>query len=79
MVIFTATLATPRMVTIMWILKYSKDLIEYMQTYNQGYMSSCNNIQSFNFSTIYTTTCITHSKLNEILKYINNVDTNTLL
>jgi hypothetical protein len=36
----------------MWILKNSKDLLEYMQSRS---LSSCNNIKTFDFSTLYTT------------------------
>ena len=42
----------------MWILKNSKDLLEYMQSTS---LSSCNSIKTFDFSTLYTT--IPHSKL----------------
>ena len=67
----------------MWILKNSKDLLEYIQSRS---LSSCNNIKTFDFSTLYTT--IPHSKLKDklrelvqlcfIKKIIANVDTNTL-
>jgi len=50
MVIFTATLAIPGVVPIMWILKYSKDLTEYMQTYNQ-LMVTCPHAITFNHLT----------------------------
>jgi hypothetical protein len=42
----------------MWILKNSKDLLEYIQSRS---LSSCNSIKTFDFSTLYTT--IPHSKL----------------
>jgi len=42
----------------MWILKNSKDLLEYIQSRP---LSSCNSIKTFDFSTLYTT--IHHSKL----------------
>ena len=47
----------------MWILKNSKDLLEYIQ-----YMAlfSCNSIETFDFSTLYTT--IPHSKLKDKLR-----------
>jgi hypothetical protein len=41
----------------MWILKNSKDLLEYIQFRS---LSSCNSIKTFDFSTLYTT--IPHSK-----------------
>ena len=47
----------------MWILKNSKDLLEYIQS---RFLSSCNNINTFDFSTLYTT--IPHSKLNDKLR-----------
>jgi hypothetical protein len=47
----------------MWILKNSKDLLEYIQSRS---LSSCNSIKTFDFSTLYTT--IPHSKLNDKLK-----------
>ena len=47
----------------MWILKNSKDLLEYIQSKS---LSSCNSIKTFDFSTLYTT--IPHSKLKEKLK-----------
>ena len=40
----------------MWILKNSKDLLEYIQYWS---LSSCNSINTFDFSTLYTT--IPHS------------------
>ena len=43
----------------MWILKNSKDLLEYI-------LSSCNSIKKFDFSTLYTT--IPHSKLKGQIK-----------
>ena len=36
----------------MWILNNSKYLLEYIQSMS---ISSCNNIKTFDFSTIYTT------------------------
>jgi hypothetical protein len=36
----------------MWILKNSKDLLEYIQSKS---LSSCNNTKTFDFSTLYTT------------------------
>ena len=42
----------------MWILKNSKDLLEYIQSRP---LSSCNNIKTFDFSTFYAT--IPHTKL----------------
>ena len=42
----------------MWIMKTSKDLLEYIQSRS---LSSCNNIKTFDFSTLYT--IITNSKL----------------
>ena len=47
----------------MWILKKSKDLLEYIQS---NFLSSCNFIKTFEFSTLYTS--IPHSKLKEKLK-----------
>ena len=47
----------------MWILKNSKDLLEYIQSRS---LSSCNSIKTFNFSTLYTT--IPHSKLKNKLR-----------
>ena len=35
-----------------WILKNSKDLLEYMQS---RFLSSCNSIKTFDLSTLYTT------------------------
>ena len=46
----------------MWILKNSKDLLEYIQSMS---LSSCNSIKTFDFSTLYTT--IPHSKLKDTL------------
>jgi hypothetical protein len=43
-----------------WILKNSKDLLEYIQYWSH---SSCNSISTFDFSTLYTT--IPHSKLKD--------------
>jgi hypothetical protein len=66
----------------MWILKNSKDLLEYVQSRS---LSSCNIINTFDFSTLYTT--IPHSKLKDTLRelaqlcFIKNnghTDTNTL-
>jgi hypothetical protein len=47
----------------MWILKNSKDLLEYIQSRS---LSSCNSIRTFDFSTLYTT--IPHSKLKDKLR-----------
>jgi hypothetical protein len=47
----------------MWILKNSKDLLEYIQSRS---LSSCNSIKTFDFSTLYTT--IPHSKLKDKLR-----------
>jgi hypothetical protein len=44
----------------MWILKNSKDLLEYIQSRS---LSSCNSIKTFDFSTLYTT--IPHAKLKD--------------
>ena len=46
----------------MWILKNSKDLLNYIQSKS---LSSCKSIKTFDFSTLYTT--IPHSKLKEKL------------
>jgi hypothetical protein len=47
----------------MWILKKSKDLLEYIQSRS---LSSCNSIKTFVLSTLYAT--IPHSKLKETLR-----------
>jgi hypothetical protein len=47
----------------MWILKNSKDMLEYIQSRS---LSSCNIIKTFHFSTLYTT--IPHSMLNDRLR-----------
>jgi uncharacterized membrane protein (DUF485 family) len=47
----------------MWILKTSKDLLEYIQYRS---LSSCNSIKTFDFSTLYTS--IPHSKLKDRLR-----------
>jgi hypothetical protein len=47
----------------MWILKNSTDLFQYIQS---GSLSSCNNIKTFDFSTLYTT--IPHSKPKDKLR-----------
>jgi len=47
----------------MWILKNSKDLLEYIQSRT---LSSCNSIKTFDLSTLYTT--ILYPKLKDILK-----------
>ena len=49
----------------MWILKNSKDLLEYIQSRS---LSSCNSIKTFDFSTLYTT--IPHSKLKDKLRLL---------
>ena len=46
----------------MWILKNSKDLLDYIQSRSV----SCNIIKTFDFSTFYTT--IPHSKLKDRLR-----------
>ena len=46
-----------------WILKTSKDLLEYIQSRS---LSSCNSIKTFNFFTLYTSTY--HSNLKDRLK-----------
>jgi len=67
----------------MWILKNSKDLLEYIQSRP---LSSSNNIKAFDLSTLYTT--IPHSRLKDrlrelvqlcfIKKRMANIDTNIL-
>ena len=52
----------------MWILKNSKDLLEYIQSMS---LSSCNSIKTFDFSTLYTT--ITHSKLKDRLRELTQL------
>jgi hypothetical protein len=47
----------------MWILKNSKDMLEYMQSRS---LSFCNSIKTCDFSTLYTT--IPHSNLKDTLK-----------
>jgi hypothetical protein len=47
----------------MWILKNSKDLLEYIQSRS---LSSYNSIKTIDFSTLYTT--IPHSKLKDKLR-----------
>jgi hypothetical protein len=47
----------------MWILKNSKDLLEYIQSRS---LSSCNSIKTIDFSTLYT--AIPHSKLKDRLR-----------
>ena len=47
----------------MWILKNSKDLLEYIRSNNLSYFNS---IQTFDFSTLYTS--IPHAKLKDRLK-----------
>ena len=47
----------------MWILKTSKDLLEYIQSRS---LSSCNSINTSDFFTRYTS--ISHSKLKDRLK-----------
>ena len=46
-----------------WILKNSKDLLEYIQYRS---LSTCNSIKTVDFSTLYTT--IPHSKLKDKLR-----------
>ena len=66
----------------MWILKNSKDMLEYKQSRS---FSCCNSIKTFDFSTLYTT--IPQSNLNDklrelvqlcFIKRMANVDRNTL-
>ena len=47
----------------MWILKKSKDLLEYIYS---RFLSSCNSIKTFDFSTFYAT--IPYSKLKDKLR-----------
>ena len=47
----------------MWILKTSKDLLEYIQSRS---LSSCNSFNTFDFFTLYTS--ISHSKMKDRLK-----------
>jgi hypothetical protein len=47
----------------MWILKSSKDLLEYIESRS---LSSYNNIKTFDFSSVYAT--FPHSKLIDRLK-----------
>ena len=49
---FCATSHSRRDVNQMWILKNSKDLLEYIQSRP---ISFCNSIKTFDFSTLYTT------------------------
>ena len=51
----------------MWILKNSKDLLEILKSQN---LSSCHSIQTFDFSTLYTT--IPHDKLKSRMKNLIN-------
>ena len=52
----------------MWILKNSKDLLEYIQSRSLSY---CNSIRTFDFSTLYTT--IPFSKLKDRLRKLTSV------
>jgi len=52
----------------MWILKNSKDLLEYIQSKS---LSSCNSIKTFDFSILYTT--IPHSILKDILRELDQL------
>jgi deoxyribodipyrimidine photolyase-like uncharacterized protein len=58
----------------MWILKNSKDVLEYIQS---RYLSSCNRINTYDFNMLSTP--IPHSKLKCILRelvqlcFINNI------
>jgi len=54
---------TKRDVNQMWILKTSKDLLEYIQSRSH---SSCNSIKTFDFFTLYTS--IPHFKLKDRLR-----------
>ena len=47
----------------MWIIKYPKDRLEYIQSNS---LSSYNSTKTFDFSTLYTS--IPHSKLKDKLK-----------
>jgi hypothetical protein len=51
----------------MWILKNSKDVLEYIQSRS---LSSCNTIKTLDFSTLCTT--IPHSKLKDRLRELVN-------
>ena len=51
-----------------WILKNSKDLLEYIQSRS---LSSCNSIKTFDFSTLDTT--IPHSKLKDKLRELDQL------
>ena len=51
-----------------WILKNSKDLLEYIQSRS---LSSCNSIKTFNFSTLDTT--IPHSKMKDKLRELDQL------
>jgi len=52
----------------MWILKISKDLLEYIQSRS---LSSCTSLKIIDFSTLYT--AISHSKLKDILRELVQV------
>ena len=52
----------------MWILKNSKDLLENLKSQS---LKHCSNINTFDFSTLYTT--IPHSKLKSRLKEFVNL------
>jgi hypothetical protein len=51
-----------------WILKNSKDLLEYIQSRS---LSSCNSIKTFDFSTLDTT--IPHSKMKDKLRELDQL------
>jgi hypothetical protein len=50
----------------MWILKNSEDQLEYIQSIQYRSLSSCNSINTFDFSTLYIT--IPHSKRKDTLR-----------
>ena len=50
----------------MWILKNSEDQLEYIQSIHYRSLSSCNSINTFDFSTLYIT--IPHSKWKDTLR-----------
>ena len=49
----------------LWILKNLKDLLEYIQS---RYFSSCNSVNIFDFSTLYTIIPHSKDKLREVLQ-----------
>ena len=52
----------------MWILKNSKDLLEYIRS---RFLSSCYSIKTFDFSNLYTT--IPHAKLKDKLRELDQL------